>query len=249
VNENVRKQDITMNYRPEIRSGDTLNIGKHVYTVGMVDHSYETSGRQPIASTFIIGIENNNDVLKFVDSVDPQHETKDLIDLKTPDVRYDIESESIIYRDRQRDVLLGDLQEASFMTSWGVPDDYLYYESERQWYPRTPEATDWDFENGDFVNDTNWNNIDVSSIVPIGTRKVQASIFVKDNLSGSTMDIKEVALIGTYQFSRVSSVIANIEQPEQHELFLDRSREFQVKFNPQPSLWTYVRLVIIGWYV
>jgi hypothetical protein len=249
LNENIRKHDITMNYKPELRAGDTLNLGKHEYIIAMVEHKYETSGNLPSASTFVSGFQNNDDLLKFIDTLDPQHEIKDLIDLKTPDVRYDIENESIIYQDRSRDELLGDLQEASFMTPWGVPDDYLYYESERQWYPRTPEAADWDFEEGDFVNNTNWNNVSLSSLVPLGTRKVQFAIFLKDNLAGSAMDLRDCGLSGNFQFSRVSSVIANIEQPEQHEIFLDRNRCFQVRFSPQPSLWSYIRVVIIGWYV
>jgi hypothetical protein len=249
-NRSLKKTDISKNYSPDMKAGDRIVIGNTSYIIADASHSYSVLDRGPITrSTNLVLVETLSVLLSYIEVMDDDKRIEDLINNKVPDIKYDPEFDSIVYKEHEKQEYLGELETATFTTTWGVPDDYLYFEGGREWFPRRPEATDYDFEDVDFVDNTNWQDVDVSSIVPLGTRMMKFSWEVEDNLAGSRIAMREKGLAGTFQVDRVGSTIANTESDAQFEVFLSRSGIFEVQFNPRPSLWSFARFTISGVYV
>lgn len=47
------------------------------------------------------------------------------------------------------------------------------------------DSTNWDFVQTDFIQDGVWHDLDLSSIIPEGTRVVHLLVLVRDDLVGS----------------------------------------------------------------
>ena len=126
----VRKHDVTIGYKPEIKCGEILHVGKFVYIVGMVKHSYRTLKGITKKDTSLTLFGNVEDLYSFIEYSDVEDFLDDRLELKNYPFKYNEVQGVPGYYDRTRKAWLGDLECKSFTGSQlGVGQTYLSFGS------------------------------------------------------------------------------------------------------------------------
>lgn len=96
----------------------------------------------------------------------------------------------------------------------------------------------------DFTDDTNQNNVDISSFVPPNAKVAHLSWYLSDNAT-STVRVYPTGWTNYTAASRVA--VANIPMWWQHSIQLDNNLTFDVAINVKPSDWLNIQFMVTGW--
>jgi len=115
---------------------------------------------------------------------------------------------------------------------------------------RIPEPTDGegpDFSIGDLTDDTNWNDIDFSSIVPAGAREVLLCVKFKSPFVSDNVNFRKKGQSYNVQISSIYTILANKFDARNILVGIDDNRKAQIKVDRSPSSWTNIDIVVLDW--
>lgn len=118
---------------------------------------------------------------------------------------------------------------------------------------RVPEPTDYDFDEtalvaiGDVAG--TWYDLDLSSIVPVGTTSVEIRLEALDNLAGSLFMLRKKGQEHEFQVGCIQSSVGNKPECDQIKIGVGVDRTIQFAADPKASDWTSIGLLIMGWYI
>jgi hypothetical protein len=110
---------------------------------------------------------------------------------------------------------------------------------------RIPEPSAADFVKGDLTNDTTWNDLDLSSIIPEGTRVVRLSIKYQTPFVGDNILFRKKGQANAIQVDGLYSQIANKPDLRSVEVGVNESRVCQIKVDRAPSSWSQIDITVL----
>ena len=118
-------------------------------------------------------------------------------------------------------------------------------ESKTTWTWRDPNA--YDFTKTDLTDDTNWNDLDLSSIV--GSKKSLVSIrcVSNDDVAGSSVSFRMKGHSLNYVNPQFVAYVANINHINTFLIETDSDGKIEIKCSPKPTDWSTVSIVVRGY--
>jgi hypothetical protein len=110
---------------------------------------------------------------------------------------------------------------------------------------RIPEPSAADFAKGDLTNDTTWNDLDLSSIIPEGTRVVRLSVRYQTPFVGDNILFRKKGQSNAIQVDGLYSQIANKPDLRSVEVGVNESRVCQIKVDRSPSNWSQIDITVL----
>jgi len=116
--------------------------------------------------------------------------------------------------------------------------------------PRRPEATAPDWDETTLTDDTAWNDLDLSSILPEGLHHADLAVEAYDNLVGATIEFREKGLTGSVQRILLETTITNrYIVPGQVNVQMSEARVIQIRVTPSPSNWSQIDITVLGGWI
>lgn len=116
--------------------------------------------------------------------------------------------------------------------------------------PRRPEASAPDWDETTLTDDTNWNDLDLSSILPEGLHHADLAVEAYDNLVGATIEFREKGLTGSVQRILLETTITNrLISPTQVTVQMSEARVIQIRVTPSPSNWGQIDITVLGGWI
>jgi len=123
---------------------------------------------------------------------------------------------------------------------------------------RVPEPGSADFQEGGGSTDfstigdvtATWYELDLSSVIPVGTVAILINIFVKDGVADSEMAFRKAGQTTFWQKASIRTQVANI-YPAPNELIIgvDSDRKIEWNCTPKASDWTEIYFIVIGYWI
>jgi hypothetical protein len=109
------------------------------------------------------------------------------------------------------------------------------------------DASDWDFELGDFTTDAAWHDLDLSSIVPAGAVLVHMHVVVNDETPGNGIQFRKNGNTGgtCVAFARVQA--ANVNNQEDMMVACDSNRV--IEYAAHNTTFTNIVIAVKGWWI
>ena len=118
-------------------------------------------------------------------------------------------------------------------------------ESKTTWTWRDP--IDFDFDETNLTDDTNWNDLDLSSIVGSAKKLVLMRITAKDTTIDQTISIKRTANSNDYAIFQLRNNVANIYSSIHPTVETDSDGKIKIKCSAKPTDWDNIYIVIMGY--
>lgn len=113
-------------------------------------------------------------------------------------------------------------------------------------YEDRGDASAYDFAVGDLTTDGNWNQLDLSTIIPSGTKLVIISASLNDDTIG---DIK-FRTNGNSNGINVGTIKHHIATEEDiNEILVKPDSNQIIQYNATNKTWTQINIIIRGWFV
>lgn len=109
------------------------------------------------------------------------------------------------------------------------------------------ELADYHFKLADFTRDGNWHELDLSSIVPTGTKVVLLYISVGDNVAGSYLYLRKKGQTNIYNLSQYVTQVA--DKAYGHFDLLFCSSDYKLEYLAGNGDFTAINMVVKGWVV
>ena len=116
---------------------------------------------------------------------------------------------------------------------------------------RVPEPDVWDFDRdalaaiGDVA--ATWFDLDLSSIVPVGTSAVLIRVYGLDNAVGSDFRLRKNGQANSFQVGSIWTCMANMPEHDQLKIGVDSDRKIEFYADPKASDWTSLSILVVGW--
>jgi len=121
------------------------------------------------------------------------------------------------------------------------------YFNQYEW--RTPEPTNYDFLKTTLTDDTAWNELDLSNIIPPRAISVDILLQANDNLVNSFIHLRKKGQSGLYQKYEYRQEVANVQHNVAPTIAVDTNRKLEIRCNPKPTDWIEISICILGWNV
>jgi hypothetical protein len=105
----------------------------------------------------------------------------------------------------------------------------------------------WDWDHTTLTDDTNFNDLDLSAIIPASAKAVQFFVNATDGAAGSWIGIRKNGYATDTQ-----TVYTQVANQAITFLFIippDSNRKVEVKCSPKPTDWTSIYLKVQGWWI
>lgn len=113
---------------------------------------------------------------------------------------------------------------------------------------RSDAMTSDDFAKGDLVDNTSWQNLDLSYIVPIDCVAVLFRLEGIDNAVNSWMQLRGYETSDTYNVVQLQTQVANNPMPGFGILDVT-FQKIQFRCDPKPTDWTNIKINVLGWWL
>ncbi len=111
---------------------------------------------------------------------------------------------------------------------------------------RTTEVASQDMIKTDFIDNTNWNGLDMTGFdVPITAVAVYLRMFAQDNVVNSYCRFRKTGFTSTTHGTGLRINVAN--HYGYYQFIVPYPCE--VNIGPKPTSWTNLRLIVIGWWL
>jgi len=104
----------------------------------------------------------------------------------------------------------------------------------------------YDFTAGDFTQDNNWYDLDLSSIVPAGAVAVLLRVGMQDATTDTQVSFRKNGNSNVYNAGVFKTVEANIDISGELMVFCDTNRV--IEYRVSQSL-TALNVLVMGWYI
>lgn len=127
----------------------------------------------------------------------------------------------------------------TFTNAGGILTDYGFYHDRGD-----PE--DYDFELGDLTADGNWNDLDLSSIVPANAKAVNIHVAYTANITARRILFRRNGNVNAFAVAGVRNVVANIQQYGNLTVACDSNRF--IEYNMSSPTTTALYMTVLGWW-
>jgi len=104
-----------------------------------------------------------------------------------------------------------------------------------------------DFIREDFIADSSWHTLDLSSIVPEGTTSVHLRIQVKSILVNYSINFRKKGNVNEYNMNAIVIQVAGVQRHEDRLVACDSGRKIEYKV--VGSNWEIINILVKGWFV
>lgn len=104
-----------------------------------------------------------------------------------------------------------------------------------------------DFATGDFAKDAAWHDLDLSAIVPVGTKAVAGRLQLNNEAIDRVAYFREKGNANTFNVSLNTTLVANVNHWEDIIFSVDSNRKAQ--YLVSAAGWTAITLTIKGWWL
>ena len=123
--------------------------------------------------------------------------------------------------------------------------DVATVEAKTTWVWRDPTA--WDYEKADFVDDTAWNDLDLSAIIGSGKKVIEIRLRIQDGVANSVIQFRTNGQTNAYNaVMRRTQVAAQIYETD-FRIETDTDGVIEIDFSPKPTDWNVANIVIRGY--
>lgn len=105
----------------------------------------------------------------------------------------------------------------------------------------------WDFEDADFVTDGTWQEMDLSGIIPLGTKAIAVWCYVLDDLVDSYIQFKTRGNDNNINSSQLRTQVANIIMSA--DLIIIPNPDRLIQFRASDTSFTNIRFIVKGWWL
>ncbi|GAI20613.1 unnamed protein product [marine sediment metagenome] len=105
----------------------------------------------------------------------------------------------------------------------------------------------WDFELGDFTLDGNWHDLDLSSIVPEGTKAIAMYVLLRTTSTAKYLIFREKGNAYEKNIAMLQTVIANVPIRGDYIVSLDANRK--IEYIGTPNVINLIRFCVKGWWL
>jgi hypothetical protein len=106
-----------------------------------------------------------------------------------------------------------------------------------------------DFEKTDLTDDTNWNDLDLSSIIPTNAIAVLIKVLVLDATANQYVHLRQNGQTQDKLTALTKNQVANIIVSLSHIVAVDSDRKLEIKCSVKPTDWTQISLMVLGWWI
>jgi hypothetical protein len=109
------------------------------------------------------------------------------------------------------------------------------------------DPTAVDYAVGALTTDGNWNDLDLSSIVPAGAVAVKLLATIQDDAVGNKVDFRENGNSNAYNLESPKTIVAGTDHTYSLTVFCDSSRV--IEYRASNTTWTKINLTVQGWWI
>lgn len=109
------------------------------------------------------------------------------------------------------------------------------------------DPSSWDFETSDFITDGNWHELDLSNIVPEGTKAVCFLTYIIDDIVASHISFRKKGNTNTVNKFVSRTQLANVLMDGNGIVFCDTDRK--IEYRTSNTTFSWITLTIRGWYI
>jgi hypothetical protein len=113
----ISKMDLSMSFSTEYRVGQRVRYGSKIYYIGEVSHNYVKSTYKTTLDSFVVLFQTIDDVFDYVRIKDEKNDVDDVIEASLPRIRYDSDSNSLIYYNEEFNIWLGNIESINGQSS------------------------------------------------------------------------------------------------------------------------------------
>lgn len=104
----------------------------------------------------------------------------------------------------------------------------------------------YDFETGDFTTDSNWYDLDLSSILPVGAKGVVFRVLVQDDATGSYVVFRKNGFANTWNSGYIRTQVANMNVDGTITIGVDSNRK--IEYKAINRVFAVIKLNVVGWF-
>lgn len=105
----------------------------------------------------------------------------------------------------------------------------------------------YDYALGDLTTDNNWNDLDLSAIVPANAKAVLLSTNISDNAMSSYIKFRKNGNANERNVATCVVLVAGYSWHTNILVFCDANRK--IEYRASNVTWTHINLVVCGWFV
>lgn len=109
------------------------------------------------------------------------------------------------------------------------------------------DPSSWDFSLGDLTTDGTWNELDLSSIVPVGSLLIHCLCSIKDNATNSFIQFREKGNTGTVNASSIRTQVGGVIH--EFNFFVIPDEDRIIEYRTTNTTFDTIVLVVCGWFI
>lgn len=108
------------------------------------------------------------------------------------------------------------------------------------------DPSGYDFAKAALITDGTWRDLDLSGIVPAGTKAVVIETYIQDDAVNSSIYYRKKGHTQDYNIAECSTQVANVHIRCQRITACNEDRIIQ--YNASNLVWTDINIIIKGWW-
>ena len=104
----------------------------------------------------------------------------------------------------------------------------------------------WDWIDANLTTDGNWNDLDLSSIVPVGAKTVLLRVRIIDDATDKAIQMRENGNSNGYNVAALVTLVANLSIEGNFIVGCDADRV--IEYNASNTSWTNIDICVRGWW-
>ena len=104
-----------------------------------------------------------------------------------------------------------------------------------------------DFSVGDLTTDGNWHDLDLSAIVPVGTKAVHLRIQASDDVPDRSFHLRKKGSSNNLNSAQLRTQVANVSVHNDCVVSCDSNRV--IEYKAANTVWTTLYVIVRGWYI
>lgn len=105
-----------------------------------------------------------------------------------------------------------------------------------------------DFTIVSFTADATWRDLDLSAILPVGTKAVVLRIGIQNDTAGQSVSFRKNGNSNASNSAIVYTPVANVPNAGQNTVFCDANRVIEY-YATNGGTWASINVCVMGWYL
>lgn len=109
------------------------------------------------------------------------------------------------------------------------------------------DAANWDFVKTDFTCDGAWHKLDLSAIIPVGTKAIAIKMHILDDAVASEIHLRKDGNVNDKNESRIRTQVANVYMD--NDLIVIPSTDRKIEYLATNTVFDNILIVVKGWWI